>query len=84
MVVKLLEGGFGGGRFNIGDKSASFDSAAAETFPEIICKAISDGQYTDEKFYDCDKTALYYKLLPNKSVDTNEAPNKAGMKNNKE
>jgi hypothetical protein len=29
-------------------------------------------------------TALYYKLLPNKSLDLIKAPRKAGMKTNKE
>jgi hypothetical protein len=37
-------------RFHTGDKSESFDSVVAEAVCEIICKEISDGQCTDEKF----------------------------------
>jgi hypothetical protein len=48
--------------------SASGDSAAAVAqFPETLLKAIADGGYTDEQLYNCDETALYYRLLPNKS-----------------
>jgi hypothetical protein len=68
--LNFLTGGFGDGRFdqfNMEGESASGDSAAAEQFPETLRKAIEDGGYTDEQLYNCDETALYYKLLPNKS-----------------
>jgi hypothetical protein len=65
--------------------SASGDSAAsAAQFPETLRKVIADGGYTDEQLYSCDETALYYKLLPNKSLDLKKAPCKVGMKTNKE
>jgi hypothetical protein len=71
-------------QINIKGESASGDSAAAEQFPETLRKAISDGGYTNEQLYNCDEAALYYKLLPNKSLDLKKAPTKAGMKTNKE
>jgi hypothetical protein len=71
-------------QFNIEGESASGDSAAAEQFPETLRKAIVDGGYTDEQMYNCNETALYYRLLPNKSLYLNKVPSKAGMKTNKE
>jgi hypothetical protein len=68
---------------NIEGKSASGDSAAAEQFPETLCKTIADGGYTDEQFYNYDVTELYYILLPNKSLDLKKAPSKSDMKTNK-
>jgi hypothetical protein len=47
-------------------------------------KVIADGGYTDEQLYNCDETALYYKLLANKSLYLKKAPSKAGMKTNEE
>jgi hypothetical protein len=55
-----LKGRFGGGVFSNGHAkltSASAGSASVEPFPEI----------QSEQVYSCDKTALYYKLLPNES-----------------
>jgi hypothetical protein len=71
-------------QFNIEGESASGDSAAAARFPESLRKAIANGGYTDEQLYNCDETALYYKLLPNKSLDFKKAPSKVSMKTNKE
>jgi hypothetical protein len=45
---------------------------------------IADGGYTDEQLYNRDETALYYKLLLNKSLDLKQASSKVGMKTNKE
>jgi hypothetical protein len=45
-----------------------------------LCKVTADGGYTDEELYNCDETTLYYKLLPNKSLDLRKAPRKACMK----
>lgn len=70
-------------QFNIAGAYTSGDSAAAEMFPEVLCKATAGGKYTDEKLYSCNKTALYYKLLPNKSLELTKAPSKAGIKTNK-
>jgi hypothetical protein len=69
-------------QFNIEGVSAS--TAAAVQFPETLRKAIADAGYTDEQLYNCDETALYYKLLPNKCLEIKKAPSKAGMKPNKE
>jgi hypothetical protein len=65
-------------------ESASGDSAAAAQFPETLRKVIADGGYTDEQLYNCDETVLYYRLLPNKSLDPKKAPSKVGMKTNRE
>jgi hypothetical protein len=71
-------------KFNTEGESASVDNVAAEQFPETVHKAIADGGYTDEELYNCDETALYYKLLPNESSDLKTVPSTTGMKTNKE
>jgi hypothetical protein len=63
-------------------ESASSDSAAVK-FSETLHKAPEDGEYTDDQLYNCE-TTLYYKLLPNKSLDLKKAPSKVGMKTYKE
>jgi hypothetical protein len=71
-------------QFNIEGKSASGDSAAAEQFPETLRKAIADAGYTDEQLYNCDETALYYRLLPDKFLDLKKAPSNVGMRTDKQ
>jgi hypothetical protein len=63
-------------QFNIESESESGDSAAAAQFPETLYKATAYGGYTDEQLYNCDETALYYKLLPNKSLVLKKHPAK--------
>jgi hypothetical protein len=56
-------------QFNIEGGSGYSDSAAADQFPETLHKATADTRYTDERLYNCDETALNYKLLQNKCLD---------------
>jgi hypothetical protein len=67
-------------QFNIEGESASGDSAAAEQFPETLCKVIADGRYTDEQLYNCDETALYT-LLPIKSLDLKKSTQQSRYEN---
>lgn len=71
-------------QFHIEGEPAFGDSAAVKALPETLHKAIAEGEYTDEQMYNCDETTLYYKQLPNKSLDLKKAPSKAGLKTNKE
>jgi hypothetical protein len=59
------------------------DSAAAEQFCETLHTAPEDDEYTEVQLYSCDETALYYKLLSNKSLDLENLPTKWGTKTNK-
>jgi hypothetical protein len=59
------------------------EGAAAEQLHETLCNATADGGYTGEKLHICHETALYYKLLTNKSLDSKIPLNKASMKSNK-
>lgn len=70
-------------QFLIGGESASDNSTAAEEFPEIVDKVIANSEDTDEQLYTCDRVALYYLSLWNKSLDLKEMPSKANMKTNK-
>jgi hypothetical protein len=54
----LLKGGFGG-EFETEGESMSADSAASEQFPETLHEA------NENQWNNCDKMALYYKILPN-------------------
>jgi hypothetical protein len=49
-------------------------------FPGTLSKTIADGGYTVEQLYNCDETTLFYKLLPNRSLDLKKVPRKADMK----
>jgi hypothetical protein len=53
-------------------------------FPQTLHKATKVGEYAVEQPHNCDERALYYKLLPNKSLDLKKATSKTGMKTNKE
>jgi uncharacterized protein YajQ (UPF0234 family) len=64
--------------------SRSNNSAVAKEFCENFCKVIGEHEYSEEQMYNCDKTALYYRMLPNKSVDFNKLANKYGKKMSKE
>jgi hypothetical protein len=38
-------------------------------FKSQLQNVIQNGGYCDEQVYNCDETALYYRLLPAKSLD---------------
>jgi hypothetical protein len=40
--------------------------------------------YCDEQLYNCDESALFYRILTTKSLDLKSAPNKAGLKLSKD
>ena len=52
----------------VSGESRSADSAAATDFPSQLKVIISEGGYSPEQIYNCDETALFYKLLPQKSL----------------
>jgi hypothetical protein len=60
------------------------DSESAKHFSETLHTAPEDGEYTEVQLFSRDEKALYYKLLPNKSLDLEKVPSKWGMKTNKE
>lgn len=69
---------------NMEGESRSSDSEAAREFCGTLRKMIDEGEYTEEQLYNCDETALYYRLLPTKSLDIKKSANKSGMKMSKE
>jgi hypothetical protein len=64
--------------------SAPSDSRVTEQFPETLDKAIEGGVYTNEQLYNCDETGLSSILLPNKSLDLENALSKVGTKRKRE
>jgi hypothetical protein len=71
-------------QINLEGEAASNDVEAAGEFPKHLKKCIEDGGYNDEQIYNCDETALYYRLLPNKTLDIKKQGNKSGLKTNKD
>jgi hypothetical protein len=53
---------------------APSDSAAAKQFCETLHTAPEDAEYTKVQLFSLDEMALYYKLLPNKSLDLEKVP----------
>jgi hypothetical protein len=69
---------------SIGQESCSNNSTAAEEICEILCKMINEHEYNEQQLYNCNKTAIYYRMLPTKSLDINKSANKQGIKMGKE
>jgi hypothetical protein len=45
---------------------------------------IDEHEYNEEQLYNCEESAIYYRMLPTKSLDINKSANKYGMKMGKE
>jgi hypothetical protein len=45
---------------------------------------IDEQEYNEEQLYNCNEPALYYRMLPTKSLDIKKSANKYGMKMSKE
>uniref|UniRef100_A0A1B0C751 Uncharacterized protein n=1 Tax=Glossina palpalis gambiensis TaxID=67801 RepID=A0A1B0C751_9MUSC len=48
-------------------EAASADTAAAERYPEEFANLVADGAYKPEQDFNADKTALFWKRMPNKT-----------------
>ena len=68
----------------VSGESRSCNHEDAREFITSFIKSIKDENYTDDQLYHCDETALFYRMLPSKSLDLSSAPNKAGFKANKD
>jgi hypothetical protein len=51
-------------------KFKSNNSTAAEEICEILCKMIDEHEYNDQQLYNHEETAIYYIMLPTKSLDS--------------
>lgn len=69
---------------NISGEAKSSDVASAIEFPKQLAICIKNEEYNDVQIYNCDETALYYRLLPSKSLDLKSNPQKKGLKASKE
>lgn len=69
---------------SIEGESRSSDSVSAAQFPAQLHKVMSDENLIDDQVYNCDETALYFRLLPTKSLDLQNSKNKSGFKQNKD
>uniref|UniRef100_A0A8C3ITD9 HTH psq-type domain-containing protein n=1 Tax=Chrysemys picta bellii TaxID=8478 RepID=A0A8C3ITD9_CHRPI len=52
-------------------KSRSADESAANAFPAEFKSILQNEDYHEEQFYNCDETALFAKLLPDKTLAFN-------------
>ena len=71
-------------QINMEGEAASSDINAASEFPNQLKNVIEKGGYCDEQLYNCDESALYYKLMPSKSLDVKKDAHKSGFKLNKD
>jgi hypothetical protein len=65
-------------------ESHSNNSPTAKEFHEALGKIIDKHEYNEQQLYNCDKTALYNRMLPTKSLDFNNSVNKHNMKMTKD
>lgn len=69
---------------NIEGEARSSDNVSAAQFPAELHKVMSDENLTADQVYNCDETALYFRLLPTKSLDVQNSRNKSGFKQSKD
>lgn len=72
------------GQINIEGEARSCDSESAECFPRELKQFMTENNLNDHQVYNCDETALYYRLLPSKTLDVKNGVNKSGIKMNKD
>lgn len=72
------------GEIKISGEARSNDVQGAEQFLKPFQELVQKENYSDEQLYNCDETALYYRMLPSKSLDMKSFPNKAGLKLSKD
>ena len=60
------------------------NSESAECFPRELNQFMMQNNLNDHQVYSCDDTALYYRLLPSKTLDVKNSVNKSGIKMNKD
>ena len=61
---------------SIHGEQRSADEEAANSFPDQLRTILIDGGYGPEQVYNCDETALYFKLLPDKTLAQKSDTNK--------
>ncbi|XP_067134499.1 jerky protein homolog-like [Centruroides vittatus] len=71
-------------QISISGEAKSSDIKAAAEFSKQFTISIKKEGYTDAQVYNCDETALYYRMLPSKTIDLKSNPQKAGLKLSKE
>ncbi|CAM4474416.1 unnamed protein product [Lepidochelys kempii] len=65
---------------SISGESRSADESAANTFPAKLKSILQNEDYHEEQLYNCDETALFAKLLPDKTLTFNyESQKTAGF-----
>lgn len=74
----------GVGEITTSGESRSSDHGSAGEFPKLLKNIISENNYSEELIFNCDETALYYRMLPTKTLDLKQAPTKAGFKLSKD
>lgn len=66
-------------------EAKSADTEAAAGFPATLRRIIEEGGYVPEQVYNCDETALYYRMLPTKTLaQKSEKQRTTGYKVSKE
>jgi hypothetical protein len=70
------------GEITISGEAKSCDTESAKQFLNEF-QSMCEG-YCDEQLYNCDESALFYRMLHTKSLDLKSAPNKAGLKLSKD
>ncbi|XP_067131366.1 tigger transposable element-derived protein 7-like, partial [Centruroides vittatus] len=71
-------------QISIYGEAKSSDIEGAAEFSKQFTISIKKEGYTDAQVYNCDETALYYRMLPSKTLDLKSNPQKAGLKLSKE
>jgi hypothetical protein len=54
----------------------SADDEAAVLYPAQLNKIIKEGNYKPQQIYNCDETAMYFKMLPEKTLPSLETRQK--------
>jgi hypothetical protein len=71
-------------QINMEGEAKSGDINAASEFPSQLQNMIEKVGCCDEHVYNCDETALYYKLLPAKSLNVKKDAHRTGFKLNED